>query len=260
MSLKNCGQLSLELESIFQSAQAMIDTQSPLNFLPPELPAQPWYFSPLLELPAGTLRQYGCGRILTADNFVLGVGMSANHYLIVEPASRANNLPKILDQAVGFLAAHGARITRVQLRCPMGWFGNAGGDFEWHRCFVYFVRDFLATDPTDPPWIPPHIWPVVPVGKIANAGRVHWSQIDEILSGVEAADRSLLPLVAPSLSTVGRKWEYYLARIIVLSERAGTYGSSDREAVACCDRLVSSVITRFAPDYEFVPATTTRLL
>jgi hypothetical protein len=66
----------------------MVATQSPANFLPPELPDQPWYFSPLLELPSGALRQHGCGRILTADNFVCGVSLSAKHYVVVEPACR----------------------------------------------------------------------------------------------------------------------------------------------------------------------------
>lgn len=256
----NCGQLSLELQRIFLSAQAMIATQSTVKYSPPELPDPHWYFSPMLELPAGTLHQFGCGRVLASDHFVLGVGLSPNHYVVVEPVSGFNNLPKVMDQAVGFLAAHGACILRVKLRCPMIWFADAHVEFRWDRCLIYFVRNFLSTDPTDPPWIPPQIWPVVPVGDRASAGCSHWSQVEQILAGVEADGRELLPRVECSLSSMARRWEFYMARLIVLSERAGTYHDADRESVARCDHLAYSVMTRFAPGYELLPITTVRLL
>jgi hypothetical protein len=198
--------------------------------------------------------------ILAADQFVLGVGLSHNHYVVVEPASGFNNLPKVLDQAVGFLTAHGARISRVRLRCPMMWFADAHGEFEWNRCLIYFVRHFLSTDPTDPPWIPPMIWPVTPLGVIASAGVDHWKKVNEILEGVEAAGSDLLVQLATALAAMVWRWEYYMARMVVLSQRAGEYDANDRDLVLSCDRLLWSIVSRFAPGYELLPVTITRLL
>jgi hypothetical protein len=58
------------------------------------------------------------------------VGLSLQHYVVVEPASGNDDRTKILDQAVGFLAAHGARIIRVKLPCPVMWFADAHGEFQ----------------------------------------------------------------------------------------------------------------------------------
>ena len=254
------GQLLLESESNNVSARNIVTTTPPVRYLPPEPPAQPWHFAPLLELPGGALRHYVAGRILTADNFILAVGLSPMHYAVVAQAPAHSGIPAAMEQAVGFLYAHGARIVRVRLRCPMMWFANVNGDFEWQRCLTFFVRIFLATDPSEPPWIPPQIWPVVPLESIAAAGLRHWTQVKEILAGVEATDRDLLPKLGTSLTSMARRWEFYLARLIVLAERGGEYGRADRNAVAQCDHLFYWLVTRYEPGYQLLPATTQRLL
>ena len=230
------------------------------RFKAPRLSAVPWPQSPLLELPAGSLRSYDCGRILTADHFVLAVGLSPRHYLAVSRAPGVGPVDATLEQAIGFLYAYGAVVIRTHLRAPLMWFAENHGDFSWKKCLVFFARFFLSSDPTDPPWIPPMIWPVVPLGIIASSGMDHLRCVNEVVEGVEAADSDLLTQLGTSLSAMARRWEFYLARLVVLSQRAGAYDADDRKLVETCDRLLLSIMGRFDPGYALLPATTMRLL
>jgi len=232
----------------------------PIKMATQILPAHPWPFSPILELPGGDLRNHHCGRVLTAQQFVLAVGLSPQHFIAVAQAPGVGKVQSVLDQAIGFLVGRGAGVVLTNLRAPIHWFINSAGQFEWRKCLVYFTRSFLGTDPTDPPWLPPHIWPTVPLGIIAGAGQRHWRKVEQILEGVEAADLNLLPTLGSSLTSMGKRWELYLARMIVLSQRAEVYDVYDRVAVEQCDRLFHSLMTRFEPGYEFMPFTIARLL
>jgi hypothetical protein len=213
-----------------------------------------------LELPGGDLQNHHCGRVLTAQQFVLAVGLSPHHYIAVAKAPGVGNVQTVLDQAIGFLVGRGAEVILTDLRVPIPWFINSVGLIEWRDCVIYFSRSFLSTDPTAPPWLPPKIWPLVPLGIIAGAGGRHWSNVEQVLEGVEAADPNLLPVLGSSLTNMGKRWELYLARMILLSERAGACDADDQVAVAECDRLFYRLMTRFEPGYEFLPPTTARLL
>jgi len=226
----------------------------------PKLPFIPWPYAPVLELPAGDIHNLRGGKILTSDNFVLAVGFSPRHYLAVARVPGTGPVGSVLDQLIGFLHAHGATVVRTNLRAPSMWFADCQGDFSWRQCLVFFARIFLSSDPTDPPWVPPMIWPTVPLEVVASAGLAHWQKVNEVLEGVEAADPDLLTQLGASLAGMSRRWEYYTARMVVLSQRAGQYDSDDREMVGLCDRLLFSIMTRFQPDYELLPATISRLL
>jgi hypothetical protein len=195
-----------------------------------------------------------------AEHFILAVGLSPKHYLAVSCAPGIGPIGSVLDQAIGFLFAHGAIVARIQLRAPIMWFCDNLGDFSWKRCLVYFSRIFLATDPTDSPWVPPMIWPVTRLARVASAGLQHWQTVNKVLEGVEAADSGLLSLLGGSLAAMARRWEFYLARMVVLSLRAGDYDADDRKLVETCDRLLLSIMGRFDPGYALLPATTMRLL
>ena len=229
-------------------------------FKQPKLSLAQWPIGPLLELPSGDLRNYGCGRILTADHFVVAVGLSPQHYLAVNHAPGVGPVGSVLDQAIGFLYARGAVVVRIDLRAPLMWFADNQGDISWKKCLVFFARIFLANDPTDPPWIPPKIWPVCPLEITAFRGIGHWQKINAVLEGIEAADSELLAELGFSLAAMARRWEWFIARMVILSQRAGQYGAGDREMVFACDRLLLSILSRFKPGYELLPATTMRLL
>jgi hypothetical protein len=230
------------------------------GFKPPRLSPTPWPVSPLLELPAGALFNCECGKALAADGFVLAVRLSPKLYLAVARAPGVGPVGTVLEQAVGFLHAHGAVVVRTNLRAPMGWFADDQGDFSWRKCLVFFSRIYLSTDPTDPPWVPPMIWPVIRVATVASAGLEHWQTVNKVLEGIEAADSSLLSLLGGSLRAMARRWEFYMGRMIVLSQRAGEYGADDQELAALCDRLLLSIMKKFEPGYELLSATTLRLL
>jgi len=264
VAFKNCGQLSLESAAFLSFARIMKTNHSVSSaqrrFKVPRLSAVPWPQSPLLELPAGSLRSYYCGRILTADHFVLAVGLSPEHYLAVSRAPGVGPVDIALEQAIGFLYGRGAVVIRTHLRAPLMWFAENHGDFSWKKCLVFFARIFLSSDPTDPPWIPSMIWPVVPLGVVASAGMDHWRRVNEVLEGVEMADSGLLTQLGTSLAAMARRWEFYMARMVVLSLRAGDYDADDRKLVEACDRLLFSIMARFEPGYKLLPATTMRLL
>lgn len=230
------------------------------RFKSPKLRPTTWPSGPLLELPSGDLRNYGRGRILTADHFVLAVGLSPQHYFAVSRAPGVGPVGSVLEQAVGFLHAHDAVVVRTDLRAPLMWFADNLGDISWKKCLVFFARTFLSNDPTDPPWIPPMIWPVVPLGIIASAGMDHWRRVNDVLEGVAAADSELLTKWGASLAAMARRWEFYMARMVLLSQRAYQYYAGDREMVFECDRLLQSILSRFKSGYELLPATTMRLL
>ena len=65
------------------------------------------------------------------------------------------------------------------------------------------------------------IWPVMPLGVIASAGFDHWKKVNETLEGVKAAGGDLLMQLATALEAMARRWEYYIARMVILSQRAG---------------------------------------
>ena len=238
----------------------MIANRPPIRFAAPKSRTSAWPYSPVLELPGGNLRNHECGRILTAQAFVLAVGLSPHHYMAVARAPGTGPVQQALEQCVGFLAAHAATVIRVALRCPIDWFANNLGDLDWKKCLVFFTRTFLATDPTDPHWIPPMIVPVAPLGVIASVGFDHWRRVNEVLEGVTAADSDLLTQFGSSLAAMARRWEIFLARMVILSQRAGEYDAGDGELVALCDRLLFSIMSRFEPRYELLPVTTQRLL
>jgi len=226
----------------------------------PKLPPIAWPWAPLLELPVGDLRNFGGGRILATDHFVLAVRLSKKHYLVVARAPGVGPVDSVINQAIGFLYAHGAVVIRANLRAPLIWFMDDRGDFSWKKCLVFFARIFLASDPTDPPWIPPMIWPVMPLGVIASAGSDHWQNVKEILEGIEAIGGMLLTQLGPALAAQARRWEFYMARMVVLSQRAGEFDPDERDLVLSCDRLLLSIVSRFQPGYEFLPITISRLL
>jgi hypothetical protein len=101
---------------------------------------------------------------------------------------------------------------------------------------------------------------MVALGVVANAGRQHWQRVGQLLEGVEAADADLLPELGASLATMGRRWEFFLARMHILAERAGEFHAGDRESVARCDHFFHQLMTKFEPGYELLPTTITRLL
>jgi hypothetical protein len=222
--------------------------------------SHPWPSSPLLELPGGDLRNYGGGKVLSAQQFVLIVGLSPQHFIAVEKAPGIGAVQPVLEQAVGFLWGRGAWIQRVKLRCPMAWFTEATGEFLWKRCFVFFTRALLAIDPTNSRPLPPNVWPVEPVCVLADAGRLHWLKVRQILEGIEASDPDLLMNLGASLATVARRWEYSLARAILLSQRMGEWDSSDMSSVAECDHLLYQLMAKYETEYEFLPLTIARLL
>ena len=232
----------------------------PIRFAVRAKPSPPWPFSPLLELPGGTLHNYGGGKILSGQKFVYAVGLSPQHFIVVERAPGVGPVQPVLEQAVGFLWGLGARVQRVKLRCPISWFSDSSGDFQWKRCVVFFARVCQGTDPTDPPWIPANVMPVVPVGVVASAGMDHWLRMEQILDGIEAADADLLSELGSTLAGMARRWEFYLARTILLSQKVGEYDASDQDLVAQCDRVFYRILTKFEPGYELLPATIARLL
>ena len=232
----------------------------PIRFARRKTASHPWPFAPLLELPGGDLHVYGAGKVVSAQQFVLIVGLSPQHFIAVEEAPGIGPVQAVLEQAVGFLLGQGAKIQRIKLRCPTSWFSDQYGDFMWRECFVFFSRIYLATDPTNPPWVPSMVYPVIPIGVIASAAGLHWEKVEQVLTGVEAADPDLLLDLGSSLAGMARRWEYFLARIIILSERAEEYDASDRDLVAQCDHILYRILTKFEPSYELLPVTTLRLL
>jgi len=232
----------------------------PIRFAAPANRGHPWPFPPLLEVPAGALHNYGGGKVLSAQHFVLIVGLSPQHFIAVERAPGIGAVQPALEQAIGFLWGQGAKIQRVRLRCPILWFLDQYGDFKWRDCFVFFARIYLSIDPTNTPWMPSTIYPVVPIGVVASSGRCHWESVEQILEGVEAADTDLLLALGSSLAAMARRWEYYLARMIIISQRAGEFDASDRDSVAQCDHTLYRILTKFEPGYEILPVTTLRLL
>jgi len=220
----------------------------------------PWPYAPSLELPAGALRNYGAGRVLSAQQFVLAVGLSPQHYAVVSRAPGVGPVGQVLEQAAGFLAGCGAQITRVPLRCRMAWFQDSKGDFLWRRCVLFFARMFLSAMPAEAPWLPAKIWPAIALRPVVGHSRAHWEQVAQMLEGLAAGDQDLLLELGGSLASLGRRWEYYLAQMVLTAQRAGEFGPAEREAVARCDRLFYSIMTRYEPGYELLPATITRLL
>ncbi len=261
---QDCGQLSLESRLFLRSARPMKTSTavpSPRRQFPtPVASAAPWPDSPWLGLPAGDLRSHDHGRILTADDFVLAVGMSPRYYLAAARAPGVGPVGSVLDQAIGFLHARGTVVIRTNLRAPLMWFTDDGIDFSWKKCLVFFARVFLSTDPTDPPWVPPTIWPVVPMAIIASGGLRHWRKVNEVVEAIQAADGGLLAQLAPSLVGMVRRWEHYIARMIILSQRAGQYSAGEREMVYLCDRLLFSIMARFGSDRQLLPVTISRML
>lgn len=219
-----------------------------------------WPFSPVLDLPGGRLRNHGCGQLITTQDFVLGVGLSPQHFIFVNRAPGRGDIASVMEQAIGFLHGRGALIFRVDLRCRTSVFEDSFSQLDWKKCLVYFVRSFLAEDSRHPPYVPPDVWTVAPISVIANAGREHWREIEVVLEGVEAADSDLLVELGTSLATMAKRWEFYLARQVVSAERYGQFDSDDRNAVAECDRQFYQLMTRFEPGYEFLPLTVARLL
>jgi len=80
------------------------------------------------------------------------------------------------------------------------------------------------------------------------------------LEGIEASDPDLLMNLGASLATVARRWEYSLARAILLSQRMGEWDSSDMSSVAECDHLLYQLMAKYETEYEFLPLTIARLL
>ena len=232
----------------------------PIRFAAPAKRGHPWPVSPLLEVPAGALHNYGGGKVLSARHFVLVVGLSPQHFIAVERAPGVGIVQPSLEQAVGFLWGQGAKIQRVRLRCPTIWFLDQNGDFKWRECFVFFARIYLSTDLTNSPWMPSTVYPVVQIGLVANSGQLHWESVEQILLGIEAADPELLLALGSSLAAMARRWEYFLARMIILSQKAGEYAACDRDSVAQCDHTLYRILTKFEPGYEILPVTTLRLL
>jgi hypothetical protein len=225
-----------------------------------KVPRHSWPFSPVLELPGGSLRNHECGHLITTKDFVLAVGLSPQHFLFVERVPGTGDMGSVMEQAVGFLHGRGALIFRIDLRCRTSLFEDSFGQLDWKRCLVYFVRSFLAKDSSHPPFVSPDVWTVAPINVVADAGKEHWREIELVLEGVEAADSDLLVELSTSLTTMAKWWEFYLARQVVSAERYGQYDSSDRDAVAECDRQFYQLLTRFEPGYEFLPITVARLL
>jgi hypothetical protein len=232
----------------------------PIYFAAPRNHGRPWPFSPVLDLPGGALHNFACGKILSAQHFVVMVGLSPQHFIAVERAPGLVNVQPSLEQAVGFLWGLGAKIERIRLRCPIFWFTNNQGDFNWRDCFVFFVRSYLAMDPTAPPWMPSIVYPVVPLGAVARTGQAHWESVEQILTGVEATDPYLLLALGSSLAGMARRWEYYVARLLILAHKAGVYRPSDRDSLAQCDQTFYRLLTKFEPGYELLPVTIMRLL
>lgn len=227
---------------------------------PSKFSPQVWPSTPILHLPAGALRNHECGRVLATNDFVLVVGLSPRHFLAVEKAPGDESVRVALEQAVGFLCAHGAWICRLGLRCPTAWFEDSFRALNWRKCLIYFARHYLAEDPTSPPYVPDNVWQVAPISVTADAGRCHWRDIEQICEGIEAADPSLLLELGTVLATMAGRWERYLARQIILGQKNGQYDADDREAVALCDRQFYQLMTRFEPSHELLPATIGRLL
>jgi len=225
-----------------------------------KVPPNLWPFSPVLDLPGGSLRNHDSGHLITVSDFVLAVGLSPQHFLFVNRAPGTGDIGTVMEQAVGFLHARGALIFRVHLRCRLSLFQDAFNQLDWKRCMVYFVRSYLAEESGHPPYVPPDIWTVAPISVVANAGTEHWREIELVLEGVEAADQALLVELSTTLATMAKKWESYLARQVISAERYCQYDSDDRNAVAECDRQFYQLMTRFEPGYEFYPETIARLL
>jgi hypothetical protein len=213
-----------------------------------------------MDLPGGSLRNHECGHLIATVDFVLGVGLSPQHYLFVNRAPGTVGADAALEQAVGFLFAQGVLIFRVDLRCRVSLFEDSFCRIDWKQCLVYFVRSFLADDAQCPPFVPPDVWRVAPLNVVADAGREHWRAIELVLEGVEAADPDLLSDLGSALATMAKRWEFYLARQVVSAEQHGQCDADDRDAVARCDHQFYQLLTRFEPAYEFLPATIGRLL
>lgn len=219
-----------------------------------------WHFNPVIDLPGGSLRNEN-GRLISIGNFVVAVGLSPKHFLVVTRApGHANQNDHILEQFVGFVYAEGATVIRVDLRCKLDQFLSKYGDMDWRRCMVYFLRHFLAEDPTYPPYIPANVWAITALKVTADSGRAHWWEVEQILLGVEAEDTDLLLEVSGSLATMASRWERYLLRQIHENTFLEPLSDEDRNAIALCDRQFYQVMTRFDSTYEFMAQTIARLL
>jgi hypothetical protein len=140
------------------------------------------------------------------------------------------------------------------------WFQDALGHVDWKRCMLFFVRHYLAIDPTYPPYTPANVCAITPLQATADLGSMHWNQVEAILDGVEAADSDLLVELGGSLSRMAIRWERYLARQIILAEKLNQFDADDRDAIAQCDQQFYRLMTKFAVNYEFLPVTIARLL
>jgi hypothetical protein len=92
-------------------------------------PRHSWPFSPVLDLPGGSLRNHDCGHLITTHDFVLAVGLSPQHFIFVNRALGTGDIGSVMEQAVGFLHGCGALIFRVDLRCRTSLFEDSFSGF-----------------------------------------------------------------------------------------------------------------------------------
>ena len=151
------------------------------------------------------------------------------------------------------MAGCGARITRVPLRCRMAWFQDSRATFCGAAACLFFARMFLSAVPAEAPWLPAKIWPAIALGPVVGHSRAHWEQVAQMLEGLAAGDQDLLLELGGSLASLGRRWEYYLAQMVLTAQRGGEFGPDEREAVARCDRLFYSIMTRLSRVMNFCP-------
>ena len=110
----------------------------PIRFAVRAKPSPPWPFSPLLELPGGTLHNYGGGKILSGQKFVYVVGLSPHHFVAVEKAPGVGPVQPVKGSVNGIVISRltprpisgsvPRMVIAIAIRCAVTGSALAGGD------------------------------------------------------------------------------------------------------------------------------------
>lgn len=224
-----------------------------------QIPVAPQLADGEIGFDTGFLRITAGGRLVLAENRVVGVSPVGGIYLLSEPALMSNVFDdELAARFVQLLGNQGIIHHRVPLRMKTSWFGSNDqlSSAAWRRALVHWVRAFFGTVPAPLPGLLPlhEVWCVARL----LVWRRQWQAVRRIVCSM--AKLGLLTTIGTSLSEAARRWEFQTARSVRQAQHGEVCDAWVRSEIAQSDRLVVSTMTEYRPEYEFSAVTLARLL
>jgi len=200
---------------------------------------------PVIALPAGVVQSFDSERVFSIAGNIVAVGISARLFLVNKPPQHSEYPWPLLEQLVGYIAAGGATVLRMDIHFPLS--SHQTGKFET-TALIWANRFLLKSCKRRlsillPPVLPPYI--LVPWAGTSECALAVWQEVLQLADAFVASFPDETRLFIGGLWSLAQTWETAWDQALQVAENHQVLTDKDRPGIYEVDRAWATVVREY---------------